>query len=119
MPPGVSGAGFGPQHVLSSGNSNAARQIAQRQIVELSRAHPRYGYLSITALLRRSGVCCKAKRAARIRREEGLQMRTRQRRMKRLRISTAQRQRATGVNDVWSWDFVEDQTENGSRLRAL
>lgn len=23
------------------------------------------------------------------------------------------------ANDVWSWDFVEDQTENGTRLRIL
>lgn len=36
--------------------------------------------------------------------------------MKRLGLSTAQRQRATQNNAVWSWDFVEDQTENGSRL---
>ena len=33
--------------------------------------------------------------------------------------STAERQRATHTNDVWSWDFVTDQTENGSHFRIL
>lgn len=102
-----------------AGGRSAARQASQRQIVELSRAHPRYGYRRITALLRRAGVRCNAKRVARIRREEGLQVRKRQRRMKRLGLSTCERQRATALNDVWSWDFVQDQTENGSRFRIL
>ena len=34
-------------------------------------------------------------------------------------LSTAERQRATKANAVWSWDFVEDQTEQGSRFRIL
>ena len=37
----------------------------------------------------------------------------------RLGLSTAERQRACKVNDVWSWDFVEDQTEKGTRFRIL
>jgi hypothetical protein len=37
----------------------------------------------------------------------------------RLRVSTAERQRACKSNEVWSWDFVEDQTENGTRFRIL
>ena len=39
--------------------------------------------------------------------------------MKRLGISSAERQRAEGANCVWSRDFVEDQTENGTRFRIL
>ena len=39
--------------------------------------------------------------------------------MKRLGVSTSVRQRAAQTNEVWSWDFVEDQTENGSRFRML
>ena len=34
-------------------------------------------------------------------------------------LSTAERQRATRTNDVWSWDFVTDQTENGRHFRLL
>ncbi len=39
--------------------------------------------------------------------------------MKRLGISTAQRQQAERPGQVWSWDFVADQTENGSSFRIL
>jgi putative transposase len=91
----------------------------RKEILELSRQHPRYGYRRITALLRRAGIEVNAKRVQRIRRQEALQVRKRQRRMKRLGVSTSVRQRAAQTNDVWSWDFVEDQTENGTRFRML
>ena len=59
------------------------------------------------------------KRVARIRREEGIKVSKKQRRMKRLAVSTAERQRAERPGQVWSWDFVVDQTENGSSFRIL
>ena len=55
----------------------------------------------------------------RIRREEGIKVSKKQRRMKRLGISTAQRQQAERPCQVWSWDFLADQTENGSSFRIL
>jgi len=91
----------------------------QRQIVGLSQEHPRYGYRRVTALLRREGHEINAKRVQRVRRKEGLQVSRRQRKLRRLGVSTAQRQRASHANHVWSWDFVEDQTENGTRFRVL
>ena len=94
-------------------------QQLRQQIVALSRKHPRYGYRRITALLRRAGQQVNAKRVQRIRCREGFQVSRRQRRCKRVGLSTAERQRATRVNDVWSWDFVTDQTENGSHFRIL
>lgn len=90
-----------------------------KEALELSHKHPRYGYRRITALLRREGFEVNAKRIARIRREEGIQVSRKQRRMKRVGISMAERQRAERARQVWSWDFVEDQTENGSRFRIL
>jgi putative transposase len=95
-----------------------SRRMRQR-IVALSQKHTRYGYRRITALLRRDGLEINAKRVQRVRRQEALQVSKRQRRTKRLGLSTAERQRANKVNDVWSWDFVEDQTENGTRFRIL
>ncbi|MFM8457777.1 MAG: IS3 family transposase [Chthoniobacterales bacterium] len=91
----------------------------RKEVLELSAKHPRYGYRRITALLRREGFEVNPKRVARIRREEGLKVSKKQRRMKRLGVSTAQRARAERPRQVWSWDFVEDQTENGSRFRIL
>jgi len=91
----------------------------QKQIVSLSQEHPRYGYRRVTALLRREGQEINPKRVQRVRRKEGLQVSRKQRKLRRLGVSTAQRQRALKASHVWSWDFVEDQTENGTRFRVL
>jgi putative transposase len=102
-------------------NSDASLESRQMHghIVRLSQEHPRYGYRRVTALLRREGQEINAKRVQRVRRKEGLQVSRKQRKLRRLGLSTAERQRATQANDVWSWDFVEDQTENGTRFRVL
>ena len=91
----------------------------RKEIVELSGKHPRYGYRRITALLKRDGWTVNAKRVQRIRRQEGLRVSKRQNKMRRLGQSTALRQRAEHPRHVWSWDFVEDQTEAGTKLRLM
>ena len=102
-----------------SGRSSLESRRIRKEVLELSAKHPRYGYRRITALLRREGFEVNGKRVARIRREEGIKVSKKQRRMKRLGISTAERQRAERPGQVWSWDFVADQTENGSSFRIL
>jgi len=102
----------------NSAVSLESRQM-QGQIVQLSQDHPRYGYRRVTAVLRREGHEVNAKRVQRVRRKEGLQVSRKQRKLRRLGLSTAERQRAVHANHVWSWDFVEDQTENGTRFRVL
>ena len=107
----------------SSYYCNSTASVESRQmhghIVQLSQDHPRYGYRRVTALLRREGQEINAKRVQRVRRKEGLQVSRKQRKLRRLGLSTAERQRATQANHIWSWDFVEDQTENGTRFRVL
>jgi putative transposase len=103
---------------LASSVSAHSRTLRQ-EITTLSQKHPRYGYRRITALLRREGQEVNAKRVQRVRRMEGLQVKKKQRRLRRVGESTAERQRATRRGQVWSWDFVEDQTERGSRFRVL
>ena len=98
--------------------SQSNRRMNNR-IVKLSRQHPRYGYRRITALLRREGRRINSKRVARVRRAEGLKVRKRQRRTRRLGPSQTQRLSATQRNQVWSWDFVMDQTESGGAFRIL
>ena len=90
-----------------------------KEIVDLSKKHPRYGYRRIGAVMRRGGWNVNDKRVQRVRNEEGLQVSKKQRKMKRLGQSTAVRQQAERPNHVWSWDFVADQTENGSNIRLL
>ena len=102
-----------------SGRSSLESRRIRKEVLELSGKHPRYGYRRITALMRREGFEVNAKRVARIRREEGIKVSKKQRRMRRLGISTAERQRAERRGQVWSWDFVTDQTENGSCFRIL
>ena len=60
-----------------------------------------------------------AKRVQRVRWQEGFKVSRRQRKMRRLGQSMALRQQAQRPNQVWGWDFVEDQTEAGSKLRIL
>jgi len=74
--------------------STPERRRMRQQIVALSQKHPRYGYRRVTALLRRNGHAINAKRVQRVRRQEALQVSKRQRRSKRLGLSTAERQRA-------------------------
>ena len=95
------------------------RRRLDQAVLRLSQAHPRYGYRRITALLRRDGLVINAKRVQRLRRLEGVQVRQKQRRMRRLGAKQSQRLRASKAREVWSWDFVEDQTENGTRFRIL
>lgn len=98
---------------------NRSSRLTNGRIVALSRSHPRYGYRFITALMRREGRAVNPKRVARVRRAEGLQARKRQRRLKRTGPGRAERLSAVRRNHVWSWDFVSDQTENGSPFRIL
>src|SRR5262245_20060015 len=101
------------------GRSSLESRRSRKEVLELSEKHPRYGDRRITALMRREGFEVNGKRVARIRREEGIKVSKRQRRMKRLGISTAERQHAARPGQVWSWDFVADQTQNGSSFRIL
>jgi len=102
------------------GSQKSERSKAlHREIVERSEQKPRYGYRRITALMRREGIDVNGKRVQRVRRQEGLQVRRKQRKMRRVGESTSLRRRAEYPGHVWSWDFVEDQTENGSRFRMM
>ena len=102
-------------------NSSASpeREATEQKIVALSEEHPRYG-LSVRhggGAARR--IVDQRQAGARVRRHHGLQVRKKQRKLRRTGLSTAQRQRAGHLNHVWSWDFVEDQAENGTRFRIL
>ncbi len=91
------------------------------RIGELAKAHPRYGYRRITALLRREGWAVNRKRVHRIWRREGLKVPQAQRKRRRLGSSDngCARHRAERPNQVWSYDFVADQTADGRRLKIL
>ena len=92
-----------------------------RKMLELARQHPRYGYRRITALLRQEGWPVNRKRVQRLWREQGLKVPQKQSKRRRLgsHDQGSQRKRAEQINQVWSYDFVMDQTEDGRRLKML
>lgn len=97
----------------------AETQKLVKRIVWLSRKYPRYGYRRIRALLMREGWKAGRKFVQRIRRLEGLGIRGRGPRQRRRGRSTASPTRAMRLNEVWSWDFVHDRTDNGVPLKML
>ena len=85
---------------------------------EIAATHVRYGYRRLAVLLRREGWRVNTKRVYRIYAEEGLTVRTKQRK------KVARRQRVpaplpTRANQCWSMDFVSDKLADGRGYRIL
>jgi putative transposase len=94
-------------------------QLALRgKLKELASTHVRYGYRRLTVLLRRQGWKVNAKRIYRLYTEEGLIVRTKQRK------KIARRQRgmvpaAIQPGQRWSMDFISDKLADGRGFRIL
>lgn len=96
----------------------ADEEPLREKIRGLSRRHARYGCRRITALIRRECAINK-KRVHRIWKEEGLSL-PRRRPKRRLRGTSGATVKAPQrPNEVWTYDFVEDRTQRGGRLRLL
>ena len=96
----------------------------RRLIAEMHRlalAWPRFGYRRITVLLRQDGWRVNIKRVHRLWKAEGLQIRRKARKRRRLGHggNACHRRRPRHKDHVWSYDFVSDRTEGGGRLRLL
>jgi len=93
-------------------------QLHQR-IVALSWAHPRYGYRRIRVLLGREGWMVSRKHVQHIRRQEGLKVRPKPKKIPRRGLSTGLPTQATHRHHVWSWDFIFDRTDKGGTLKMM
>jgi len=93
----------------------------REELRRISRERPRAGYRVAGRCLRRAGWRVNDKRVQRIWREEGLRVprRTRKRRRLGQTENGSQRLQASGPNGVWSYDFIEDRTADGRRLKIL
>lgn len=96
----------------------ADEQLAQ-QLREQASRHPTYGYRRIAAVLRRTGQRVNVKRIHRLWKREGLQLPRRRARKRRYGETKAMVQKAERRNHVWTYDFLEDRTERGGKLRIL
>ena len=80
---------------------------------------PRFGYLRVLVMLQREGWSVGKKRALRLYRLEGLQLRMKVKRRKRISLQRGRPMPATGPNQHWSMDFVHDQMLDGRAFRVL
>lgn len=92
-----------------------------KQMREISKKNPRYGYRRVREILERQGFSVNRKRVYRLWKSEGLKVRVKQRKRRRSGTSSNAcfHRRAEGANCVWSYDFVMDQTADGRRLKML
>ena len=95
------------------------RQRLERQIIALSKKHPRWGYRFIHQLLRRAGWTVNRKRVQRVRRQEGLGVRPVSQQKRRTRPSMGYPVQAAYPGHVWSWDFIMDRTTDGRTVKML
>jgi len=97
-----------------------SKQIRFR-VIDLASLYGRYGYRRVTELLHREGWRVNHKRVERIWREEGLKVPSRQPKRGRLWLNDGScvRLRPLHRDHVWSYDFVEDRTSDGRKLRLL
>ena len=112
-------------HARSSQRYRAKENEEEKNLIkrmqELSSEYPRFGYRRITAMLRNEGWRVNQKRIHRLWRAEGLKLPQKRRKRRSLgsSINSSQRRRAEKINQVWSYDFVFDRTEDGKQLKLL
>jgi putative transposase len=94
-------------------------EVLRHRLRELAGMHVRYGYRRLTVLLRREGWHVNAKRIYRLYRDEGLIVRTKQRRKMARRQRTLPPAVAARPNQCWSMDFVSDKLADGRSFRIL
>ena len=102
-----------------------AGEQEQRRLVarmhEIKAKRPRFGSPRVTALLRAEGWGVNHKRVERLMKREGLNVKRKQRKRRRLGSSAngVARRRAERPDHVWTWDFTFDRTEDGRALKWL
>ncbi len=98
----------------------AADEIELRaKIHQVANKNKAYGYRLVTGKIRNQGWLVNHKRVHRLWKEEGLQQPRRKPRKRYYGPKGEVKQKATHINHVWSYDFVEDRTEKGHKLRIL
>lgn len=93
-------------------------EVLLTRMKELAQKHPRAGARQLRRLLKREGTQVNLKRVCRLCRKHGLLLKQKRRR-KRLGIGVGMPCRAGRPDHVWAYDFVEDRTETGRKLRIL
>lgn len=89
-------------------------------VVQVSQEHPALGARKVAALLAlEHGQAVNHKRVARLRRVHGIRASRRGRKRRHLSRGTQERRVAMRRDEVWSYDFIEDATVDGRKVRLL
>ena len=93
--------------------------VIRMRIRDIAMTRVRYGCRRISILLRREGWRDNHKRIHRLYCLEGLNLRTKRNKRSRAGAHRMERIKLTGINQLWSMDFVSDQLFDGKKFRAL
>ncbi len=93
--------------------------VLRQRLRELATARPRFGYERLHILLTREGWRVGRNRVHRLYKLEGLQVRMRTRRRKRISLHREPVPTATAGGQYWAMDFVHDQLASGRTFRVL
>ena len=104
------------QRYRSRKDCRATLRIRMREIAEV---RTRFGYRRILVMLKREGWDIGKKLVYRLYREEGLLLRNRGRKRRKMVVGRGPRCRPTKANEVWSLDFVADHLSTGHKIRLL
>lgn len=89
------------------------------RLKDLAGVRVRWGYRRLHVLLQREGWAVNHKRVYRLYKQEGLELRLKQRKKKRAALPRVPCPEATAPNDRWSLDFVSDRLVSGQAYRVL
>jgi putative transposase len=95
------------------------RTELRRRMHEIVATRIRYGYRRVHILLKREGWPVGRNVIYRLYREEGLALRTKRPRRRKMVVHRQVRCRPRRADEAWSLDFVHDQLSNGQKFRAL
>lgn len=95
------------------------RTELRQRMHEIVATRIRYGYRRVHVMLKREGWQVGRNVVYRLYREEGLTLRTKQPRRRKMVVHRQARCRPERPNEAWSLDFVHDQLSNGQKFRML
>jgi putative transposase len=95
------------------------RLAIRQRMHEIVRTRVRYGYRRVLTMLRRDGWAIGKKLVYRLYSEEGLVLRSKRPKRRKMAVHREARCQPKRVNEAWSLDFIHDQLSNGQKFRAL
>ena len=91
----------------------------RQRMHEIVATRIRYGYRRVHVMLKRAGWEVGKHIVYRVYREEGLCLRVKRPRRRKMAVHREARSQPTRPNQAWSLDFVHDQLSNGQKIRLL